>query len=150
MALPQISRHIRAVGGYGASKERSWERSHVVPVTQQERSRLLCPLRLRLFPLRLLLFPYHLPTSPCSLHPAPTLSQTGCFLPRIHLPAAGIRHKVLSYPGKFLGADPAGEERELHPLCAPFPVCPSAFHSPDPEPPIPLSSARSWQSRLLS
>lgn len=119
MALPQISRRIRAVGGHGASKEGSWEHRHVLSVTQQERSRLLCPLRLRLFP-------YHRPTPPCSRHPAPTLPQTGCFLPRIHLPAvpgpglaSGTRCSAVL--GSFRGGSRGRGAGTAAPLCASLP-----------------------------
>lgn len=116
MALPQISRHIRAVGGHGASKEGSWEHRHVLSVTQQERSRLLCPLRLRLFP-------YHRPTPPCSratphpLCPKPAVFCLGFTCLQCPAPGWHRAHGAL-LSWEVLGADPAGEERELRPLCA--------------------------------
>lgn len=116
MALPQISRHLRAVGGHEASKEGGWEHRHVLSVTQQERSRLLCPLRLSLFP-------YHGPTPPCSRHPAPTLSQTGCFLPRIHL--AAVPDTALASGSAVLGGFRVGSRGRgagaAAPLCTSLP-----------------------------
>lgn len=116
--------------GYGASREGSWEHRHVLSVTEPPA-----------LPFEIVLLPYHRQTPPCSLHPAPTLSQTGSLLPRIPLPAVAPRHSgVLA----SLGTDPMGEQQELQPLCA-FPCLALGIPQPWPRATHPCSPS-SWQS----
>lgn len=89
----------------------------------QSRSRSGAACSALLCPLRLCLFPYHRPAPPCSPHPAPSLSQTGCFLPGIHLPAAPGRAggctRCSGGRGSFRGGSRGRGAGTAAPLCIP-------------------------------
>lgn len=99
--IPRISRHTGAVWG---DTEPAGKGAGSTDTCSQSRSRSGAACSALLCPLRLCLFPYHRPAPPRSPLPAPSLSQTGCFLPGIHLPErrAGLGlHTVLWCPGKL-------------------------------------------------
>lgn len=118
MALSQISRHIGAVGG------------DMEPARKGAGSTELPALLFEIAPV---------PFSPP--HPAPSLSQTGCFLPRIHLPAVpgtGLAAGTWcsAVPGSFWGGSLERGAGTAAPLCLslPDPRCRSVLSPSRPSP----------------